>query len=53
MGIQIYIYIYIYIYIHPVCCHLFVVGGLSTSMTRIAMLAGVFILLVEPPKPDR
>jgi len=26
-----------------VCCHLFVVGGLSTSMTRIAMRDGVFI----------
>jgi len=24
-----------------VCCHHFVVGGLCTSMTRIAMLAGV------------
>jgi len=28
-------------------------GGLSTSMTPIAMLAGVFILLLGPPKPDR
>jgi len=28
-------------------------GGLSTSMIRIAMLAGVFILLLGPPKPDR
>jgi len=35
------------------CCHLFVVGGLRTSMTPIAMLAGVFILLSGPPKPDR
>jgi len=24
-----------------VCCHLFVVGGLSTSVTQIALLAGV------------
>jgi len=24
-----------------------------TSMTRISMLAGVFILLIGPPKPDR
>jgi len=38
---------------HPVCCHLFMVGGLCTLMTRIAMLAGVFILLLGPPKPDR
>jgi len=30
-----------------------VVGGLCTSMTWIAMLAGVFILLVGPPKSDR
>jgi len=37
----------------PVCCHLFVVGGLRTSVTQIAMLAGVFILLLGPPKPDR
>jgi len=28
-------------------------GGLCTSMTLIAMLAGVFILLLGPPKPDR
>jgi len=28
-------------------------GGLRTSMTRITMLAGVFILLLGPPKPDR
>jgi len=29
----------------PVCCHFFVVGrGLCTSMTRIAILAGIFIL---------
>jgi len=28
-------------------------GGLRTSVTRIAMLAGVFILLLGPPKPDR
>jgi len=40
-------------WVPPACCHLFVVGGLSTSVTRIAMLAGVFILLLEPPKPDR
>jgi len=33
--------------------HLFVVGGLRTSLTRIAILAGVFILLIGPPKPDR
>jgi len=37
----------------PVCCHLFVVGGLRASVIRIAMLAGVFILLLGPPKPDR
>jgi len=41
----------------PVFCHLFVVVVvvvvLSTSMTRIAMLTGVFILLVGPPKSDR
>jgi len=37
----------------PVCGHLFVVGGLRASVTRIAMLAGVFILLLGPPKPDR
>jgi len=38
----------------PVCCHIFVVGGLGTSMTRIAMLAEMFILLLlGPPKPDR
>jgi len=37
----------------PACCHLFVVGRLSTSMTRTAMLAGVFILLFGPLKPDR
>jgi len=30
-----------------------VVGGLDTSMTRIAMLTGVFILLIGPPKSDR
>jgi len=36
-----------------VCCHLFVVGGLCTSVTRIAMLAGVSILLIGPPKSDR
>jgi len=35
------------------CCHLFVVGELRASVTRIVMLAGVFILLLEPPKPDR
>jgi len=34
-------------------CHFFVVGGLCTSVTRIAMLAGVFILMLGPPKPDR
>jgi len=28
-------------------------GGLRTSLTRIAMLDGVFILLLGPPKPDR
>jgi len=28
-------------------------GGLRTSMTWIAMLAGVFILLLGPPKPHR
>jgi len=28
-------------------------GGLRTSVTRIAMLAGVFILVLGPPKPDR
>jgi len=27
--------------IFPTCCHLFVVGGLRTSVIRIAMLAGV------------
>jgi len=37
----------------PACCHLFVVGGLHASVTRIATLAGVFILLLGPPKPDR
>jgi len=37
----------------PVCCHLFLVGGLSTSVTRIAMLTGVFILLIGHPKSDR
>jgi len=40
-------------YTHTACCHLFVVGGLRTSMTPIAMLAGVFNLLVGPPKSDR
>jgi len=42
----------LYLFIHlvdPVCCHLSVVGGLRTSMTRIVMLAGVFILF--PPFP--
>jgi len=34
-------------------CHLFVVGGLHASMTRMAMLAGVSILLLGPPGPDR
>jgi len=28
-------------------------GGLRTSLTWIAMLAGVCILLIGPPKPDR
>jgi len=37
----------------PPCCHLFVAGGLCTSMTRIAMLAGVLILLLGPPKANR
>jgi len=37
----------------PVCCHLFVMGGLHTLMTRIAMPAWVFILLLRSPKPDR
>jgi len=37
----------------PVCCQLFVVEGLPTSITLIAMLAGVFILLLGPPKPGR
>jgi len=37
----------------PLCYHLFVVGGLRTSMTRIALLAGVFILLLGPLKADR
>jgi len=32
------------------CCHLFVVGRLRISLTR---LAGVFILLLGPPKSDR
>jgi len=41
------------IIIAPVCCHFSVVGGLRTSVTRIAMLTGVFILLLGPPKPDR
>jgi len=36
----------------PACCHLFVVGGLCTSITRIALLAGVFILLLGPTKAD-
>jgi len=30
-----------------------VVGGLRISVTRIAIMAGVFILLVGPPKSDR
>jgi len=30
----------------PVCCQ-------RASVTRIAMLAGVLILLVGPPNPDR
>jgi len=33
----------------PACCHLFVVVGMLASVTRIAMLAGVFILLLGPP----
>jgi len=37
----------------PRYCHLFVVGGLCTSVIRIAMLAGLVILLLGPPKPDR
>jgi len=37
---------------HPLH-YLVVVGGLRTSFTRIAMLAGFFILLVGPPKPER
>jgi len=37
----------------PACCHLSVVGGLRTSVTRIDILAGVFILLLVPPKPYR
>jgi len=37
----------------PVCCHLFVVAGLSISLIPIAMLAGVFIHLLGPPKSDR
>jgi len=28
-------------------------GGLCTSVTRISMFAGVFILLLGPPKSDR
>jgi len=28
-------------------------GRLHTAMTLIAMLAGLFIRLVGPPKPDR
>jgi len=43
----------VYSYCPPACCHLFVVGGLCASVTQIAMLAGVFILLVGSPKPDR
>jgi len=37
----------------PACCHLFVVGGLCASVTWIAMLTGLFILLLGPPKSDR
>jgi len=37
----------------PACCHLFVVGGIVYLNDPIAMLAGVFILLLGPPKPDR
>jgi len=38
---------------HSMCWHLFVVRELRTSMTLIAMLTGVFILLVGSPKSDR
>jgi len=44
---------YIYTEHSPACCHLFVVGGLRTSVTWIAILAGDFILLVGPPRSDR
>jgi len=37
----------------PTCCHLFVVGELRASVTQIAMLAGVFILLLGSPMSDR
>jgi len=39
----------------PVCCHLFVVGivYLSEPDSYMCMLAGVFILLLGLPKPDR
>jgi len=38
---------------HPARAVTFVWVGLRTSMTRIAMLAGVFILLVGPSKSNR
>jgi len=44
---------YLLILSPPVCCHLFVVRRLCISMTRIAVLAGVFTLLLGPPKPER
>jgi len=55
MHVRIIITIIVYILYRraPVCCNLLVVGGLRTPMTPIAMLAGVFILLVGPPKLDR
>jgi len=28
-------------------------GGLRISITRIVILAGFFILLIGPPKPDK
>jgi len=50
----IWVYTYLVSYpIVPVCCYLFVVGGLRTSVIWITLLAGVFILLLGPPKPDR
>jgi len=41
------------ILIPPRAVTFFVVGGLSSSVTPIAMLAGVFMLLLGPPKPDK